>query len=106
MSRKVNRPSRMLSASLEASIAQAEMCLFRAITSASEEAAMVLETQVRQSEQLRDPHVPQERPEEPDDPDSFPIPDDSHWDVFIPDDDEVDPLPEPGDFWIEPDDLD
>ena len=28
---------------------------------------------------------------------------DDPWDVFIPDDDELDPLPEPGDFWIEPD---
>ncbi len=26
---------------------------------------------------------------------------DSAWDVFIPDDDERDPQPEPGDFWIE-----
>jgi hypothetical protein len=25
--------------------------------------------------------------------------DDSRWDVFLPDDDEIDPLPEPGDFW-------
>ena len=29
---------------------------------------------------------------------------DDVWDVFIPDDDELDPQPEPGDFWIEPDD--
>jgi hypothetical protein len=27
--------------------------------------------------------------------------DDPNWDVFIPDDDECDPLPEPGDFWID-----
>lgn len=27
--------------------------------------------------------------------------DDSYWDVFIPDDDQCDPLPEPGDFWME-----
>lgn len=26
---------------------------------------------------------------------------DARWDVFIPDDDERDPLPEPGDFWID-----
>jgi hypothetical protein len=29
--------------------------------------------------------------------------DDSWWDVFLADDDEFDPLPAPGDFWIEPD---
>jgi hypothetical protein len=28
---------------------------------------------------------------------------DSRWDVFLPDDDEVDPLPEPGDFWLDDD---
>lgn len=27
--------------------------------------------------------------------------DDSRWDAFLADDDERDPLPEPGDFWIE-----
>jgi hypothetical protein len=26
---------------------------------------------------------------------------DPRWDVFIPDDDERDPLPQPGDFWID-----
>jgi hypothetical protein len=65
---------------------------------------MVLEFHVREREQLRDPHAPQEQPDEPRHPDDFPQPDDSHWDVFIPDDDEIDPLPEPGDFWIEPED--
>jgi hypothetical protein len=29
--------------------------------------------------------------------------DDIKWDVFLPDDDELDPLPDPGDFWIDPD---
>jgi hypothetical protein len=29
--------------------------------------------------------------------------DDARWDVFLPDDDEVDPLPEPGDFWFDDD---
>ena len=29
--------------------------------------------------------------------------DDAKWDVFLPDDDELDPLPDPGDFWIDPD---
>jgi hypothetical protein len=44
-----------------------------------------------------------EPPEEPFAPYDVPLPvDGSHWDVFIPDDDEIDPLPEPGDFWIEP----
>jgi hypothetical protein len=43
------------------------------------------------------------RPNQPNGPDGFPMPDDdSHWDVFLPDDDEVDPVPDPGDFWIEP----
>lgn len=27
--------------------------------------------------------------------------DDRHWDAFLPDDDQFDPLPEPGDFWFE-----
>ncbi len=27
--------------------------------------------------------------------------DDDRWDAFLPDDDQRDPLPEPGDFWIE-----
>ena len=29
--------------------------------------------------------------------------DEDHWDAFLPDDDQRDPLPEPGDFWIESD---
>jgi hypothetical protein len=29
--------------------------------------------------------------------------DDSRWDVFLPDDDEIDPLPERGDFWLDDD---
>jgi hypothetical protein len=33
--------------------------------------------------------------------DDLPDGDDAYWDVFIPDEDERDPLPEPGDFWIE-----
>jgi hypothetical protein len=66
---------------------------------------MLLQTQDHQGEQIRGPYVRQGQREEPDDVESFPIPDDtSHWDVFIPDDDEIDPLPEPGDFWIEPED--
>jgi len=27
--------------------------------------------------------------------------DDDQWDAFLPDDDQQDPLPEPGDFWLE-----
>ncbi len=27
--------------------------------------------------------------------------DDSRWEAFIPDDDESDPQPDPGDFWVE-----
>jgi len=26
---------------------------------------------------------------------------DDRWDAFLPDDGELDPLPEPGDFWID-----
>jgi hypothetical protein len=45
---------------------------------------------------------------EPGDPedDNFEVPaidDDAKWDAFVPDDDELDPLPEPGDFWLDPD---
>lgn len=29
--------------------------------------------------------------------------DDDRWDIFLPDEDELDPLPGPDDFWIEPD---
>ena len=35
-----------------------------------------------------------------------PIDDEAYWDAFIPDDDECDPLPEPGDFWIDSDGAD
>ena len=41
-------------------------------------------------------------PDEPEEPDESEVPcfdDDSNWDVFIGDDDELDPLPDPGDFW-------
>ena len=31
--------------------------------------------------------------------------DDDPWEAFLPDDDQADPLPEPGDFWIESDRL-
>jgi hypothetical protein len=43
-------------------------------------------------------------PDSADDGEPLEIPctdDDSSWDVFIPDDDERDPLPEAGDFWID-----
>ena len=29
-------------------------------------------------------------------------PEDDRWDAFLPDDDQHDPLPEPGDFWVDP----
>jgi hypothetical protein len=40
-------------------------------------------------------------PEESDEPDEIETPctDDAHWEIFLPDED--DPLPEPGDFWID-----
>ena len=44
------------------------------------------------------PHA--EDPDDPSDLDDYdPSIDDDRWDVFIPDDDERDPRPEPGDFW-------
>lgn len=42
----------------------------------------------------------------PDDGDTTPMEfDDGPWEAFLPDDDQTDPLPEPGDFWIESDQL-
>jgi hypothetical protein len=52
-----------------------------------------------------DSFSPQEEPDEPSDLDGFDLPDadDETWDVFIPDDDEFDPQPDPHDFeGIEP----
>ena len=63
---------------------------------------MVAAVHLEQSQQRRDQHTPHELPDEPEECPGFPIPDESYWDVFIPDDDEIDPLPAPGDFWIEP----
>jgi hypothetical protein len=52
-----------------------------------------------------EPRPPVEEPDEPSDLDDFDGPftdnDDSRWDVFVPDDDQRDPLPEPGDFWVD-----
>jgi len=53
-------------------------------------------------EETTAPLSPLDEPEEPSDLDDFNGPctdDDSRWEVFIPDDDEFDPLPDPGDFW-------
>jgi hypothetical protein len=44
---------------------------------------------------------PEQQPD--DDADSLAADDDSPWDAFLPDDDELDPLPEPGDFWFDDD---
>ena len=47
---------------------------------------------------------PEDVPAEPSDLDIDHPPivaDDTDWEVFIPDDDQCDPLPEPGDFWIQ-----
>jgi hypothetical protein len=42
----------------------------------------------------------------PDDLDRTPLEfDDDPWEAFLPDD-QPDPLPEPGDFWIESDEID
>jgi hypothetical protein len=70
----------------------------------TKELAMVCLFRVEQCAQPRDSRLLLGWPDGPDDAHDFPIPDDdSQWDVFIPDDDEIDPLPDPGDFWIEPD---
>jgi hypothetical protein len=47
------------------------------------------------------PLQPPVDPEESDEPDEIETPctDDAHWEIFLPDDD--DPMPEPGDFWID-----
>ena len=46
-----------------------------------------------------------DEPQEPSDLEFEELPctddDDSRWDAFIPDDDERDPQPAPGDFWFE-----
>ena len=53
--------------------------------------------------------APQTEPSDDDpDPDELDIDDrptgeDAYWDAFIPDEDECDPLPEPGDFWLDDD---
>ena len=51
----------------------------------------------------REPEDPGPELEDPDglEIDNSPDLDEDDWDVFIPDDDERDPLPEPGDFWLE-----
>lgn len=36
------------------------------------------------------------------DSDDFSDIDDAHWDAFLADDDELDPLPDRDDFWIDP----
>ena len=44
-------------------------------------------------------------PEEPSDLEfeDMPMTDDAQWDVVVLEDGDCDPLPEPGDFWCEPD---
>jgi hypothetical protein len=51
-----------------------------------------------------DTPLPAEDSPDPSDLDDWDCPiDDTSWDVFIPEDDERDPLPDAGDFWgIEP----
>ena len=46
---------------------------------------------------------PESSPEDsPEDEDATPLEfNDDPWEVFLPDDDQADPLPEVGDFWIE-----
>lgn len=55
-------------------------------------------------EQRSSDRHPTDAPHVPEGPHEFnrTAPDDeSCWDVFLPDDDELDPLPEPGDFWLD-----
>jgi hypothetical protein len=50
------------------------------------------------------PLMPPDEPEEPSDLEEPRIPgtdDDPRWDVFLPDGDPYEPMPEPGDFWID-----
>ncbi|MEX2317909.1 MAG: hypothetical protein WD669_12200 [Pirellulales bacterium] len=49
------------------------------------------------------PEVEPEEPSELEDPNIPCTDDDPRWDVFLPDDDPYEPLPEPGDFWIDVD---
>ena len=57
-----------------------------------------------EADQINEPLSPLEEPDDSSDLDDFDLPhtdDDSRWDVFIPDDDERDPLPDLNDFWID-----
>jgi hypothetical protein len=73
-----------------------------------ENVAATAEAELAGCQPAREAHGRHFKPEErtgsdPDRDDDGKIHCDDPWDVFIPDDDELDPLPEPGDFWIEPD---
>ena len=50
---------------------------------------------------IPDPQTPTEEPDDPSDLDDFDATpdDDTRWEVFLPDDDEYDPQPDPRDFW-------
>ena len=55
-----------------------------------------------EADQINEPLPPLDEPDDSSDLDDFDLPrtdDDSRWDVFIPDDDERDPLPDRDDFW-------
>ena len=56
----------------------------------------------QRSHESGDPASRMEQPDEPDDADLPGLDDEAHWDAFLADDDEIDPLPAPSDFWIEP----
>jgi hypothetical protein len=51
----------------------------------------------------REPPMPLTPGDDSDDSDLEEPPDldEAHWDAFVPDDDERDPQPEPGDFWTQ-----
>lgn len=53
--------------------------------------------------EIAPPEPPPNQPDEPSDLDDVEVPctDDRHWEVFIPDDDLYEPLPDRGDFWTD-----
>jgi hypothetical protein len=55
---------------------------------------------IEQPFDIPDSAEPVEEPDDPSELEDFDFdPDDDEWDVFIADDDEVDPEPDRGDFW-------
>jgi hypothetical protein len=77
-------------------------------TLADVQSALFSETCHRESDYIAQPFdipdssEPADEPDDPSDVDDFDVDqddDDARWEVFIPDDDEYDPAPDPSDFW-------